>query len=204
MLMEMFFSLILSTCDRFFAIKFPFKHSSVKRKHVVFLLSLTWILSIVFTISSLTIGVTQYHLAIVSTVLITLATIILSSSNLMVYFIAKRHQVFLKANARRNRNDDSTYDGKVMKASYACFAIVFSFVISWTPFVVHSIMALTHVYHPGSEKVFTLFVEQFALLNSLFDPVLMIVFSNDCQEVLMKLCRGRRAEVYNHSHDTTV
>ena len=40
---EMFFSLIISTCDRFVFIKYPFKHANLTTKKVVFVLTVSWI-----------------------------------------------------------------------------------------------------------------------------------------------------------------
>lgn len=211
LLMELFVTLMISTCDRFYAIKFPFEHGNVTKKQVTAIICFSWLPSLIFVVLSVILGVTQYQLSIMTTALIALATVVLSASNIMIFIIAKKHERFLHTNARGRTNaTDTTTVGsanrkpktKILKASYACFAVVFSFVLFWAPFLAHSILAIAHIYTPSSKSIFTLFVEQFALVSFLIDPILLMAFSTDIQMLIKRVICKKHAHRFEHTSES--
>ena len=176
-LIEMFFSLMLTTVDRYVAISYPYTYEKLTTKEVLVAITCSWIIPIVFLVLAFTLKATQQHLTIITTVAIAVAAVTLTISNARIYIIAKRHAIAITG----------TKGKKVLKSTYVCFAIVFSFVFLWLPYLVHNVMVLANRHEPcGKEGVstFTRGVFQTALVNSLLDPILFVAFRRDMKKAL--------------------
>ena len=188
LMIAMLVVLMVLTMERVAVIKFPFKYADVESKHIVIINLFSWLPTIIFVCSSFICEIQEHVLTITSAVLIAVAITLLSSSNVIIYSVAKKHDQFLKNNAT-HRQGNGNHSTKVLKASYVCFAIVLSFVIFWLPYLTHNLLAIVGVYKPSAEKTFTKVVEHVAFLNSLVDAVLFIWLSRETKKELVKVFR---------------
>lgn len=171
-LLAMFSSLMITTADRFIAIKYPFFHNSITSKVVVIVVMTSWMPTIIFlVVTSAVGGITSQNLKVVHVIMIASASTVLAVSNILVYIVAKKHEQFLKENsANRKQTEKST-----LKATYVCLCIVLSFIVFWLPYCIHDILELIGSLDGGSG--FDIIVEQIALFNSLIDPILFVCLS---------------------------
>ena len=183
LLLAMFCSLMVTTADRFVAIKFPFRHNSLTGRNVLLIVSASWIPGICFVVTVLTTGITPYRMKVIHIVVILTSIFVLALSNLVVYFAARNHNEFLKQHTPQKGKLD-----KNLRASYVCFALVITFISFWIPYLIHDILELAHIQFINSEA-FEVAVEQIALLNSLVDPILFVVFSKRLRNELYLLTR---------------
>ena len=207
LLIEMFQSMILLTCERLLAIKYPFKYADITGKHIMIVVGTSWLLVVAFVGLAIKFNVTQNECSIVSTVLILTAGITLTTTNVIIYFIAKKHDTFMKENVQRH-NKNTTKAVKMLKASFVCFAVTGSFFLLWAPYLVHNLMLLTSVYKPKIDgEDFTKVVDHIAYLHSIVDPITFIWLSNAAKKEIKKLvttCTQRQSESPNivNSQDT--
>ena len=101
----MFQRMILLTCERLLAIKYPFKYADITRKHIMIVVGTSWLLVVAFVGLAIKFNVTQSECSIVSTVLILTARITLTTTNVIIYFIAKKHDTFMKENVQRHHKN---------------------------------------------------------------------------------------------------
>ena len=185
-LMEMFFSLIITTCDRYIYIRYPFKYERLTTKTVVFIILCSWVISAIVVALSVIFEASQYRCTMVSTSLILISSITLASSNINIYVIARRHANAIRRNSRTFANAKEETLPRITKSTYACFAIIISFVVLWCPYFVHNMMAILTIYTPSRDKVFTRAVVHIAWFNSLVDPALYICFNKNTKKVLRR------------------
>ena len=179
LLVSMFLGLMLLSMERVLLIMCPFTYRHFTTAHCIAVIVSSWLPMVVFLIVLLGIRATQETLTIITTSLIVIATVVLTFSNLLIYRAARSHYRFKRKMIRRPSEPK-----RMLKASYVCFAIVASFVLLWLPYLIHNIMALANVYQPSAHKLFTKFVEHFALLNAIVDAVLFIWISREMKREL--------------------
>ena len=204
-LIGMFLSLMITSADRYYCIMYPFEYG-VTSKYVVLILLCSWIPSIISVSLSVILGLTNYHCVIICTVLIAVSTLVLLGTNLKLYMVAQRHALVIK-----KYHVGKYFKSAVeLKATFVCFAIVFSFILLWFPYGVHNALTLVNIYNPSTEKGFTLSVIKLSLLNSLVDPLLFVIFNRDIKEELGKILRrnSKRLEEFrlkfNSSYTSSV
>lgn len=188
LLMATFVTLIVLTIERAILIKFPFRHKDIELKHSRLMITCCWIPTGLFLIFGLVFKINQSAMTLISTVLISLALLTLTISNIMIYRAAKKHDNFVKRHTLRRKNDTED-KGKLLKASYVCFAVVFSFLVLWSPFLVHNILAITNSYHPSMEQAFSEIVGHIGMLNSLVDGMLLIWLNRDINKEVMRFVK---------------
>ena len=186
LLLAMFCSLMLTTGDRFFAIKFPSRYNLVTSKSVILVLVSSWVPTLIFVTVVRSVGISSNGLKVIHIAIIGFSSVVLAASNVKVYIIARNHDRFVKENSMCRKRIIGEKN-KLLKASYVCFAIVFNFIIFWMPYCIHDIMELTHMYESTNQNIFDIIVEQIALLNSLSDPILFIILSTHTRREIKKL-----------------
>lgn len=200
-LVEMFFSLIITTVDRFINIRYPFKYERITTRVVLLIITVSWTVSGLIVGLSVVLGTSQYRCTVILTSLLLTAFIILIFSNLSIFLIARRHVRIIRRNTvclRTLRGTTTRYNDtvpKMTKSTYACFAIIMSFIVLWCPYLVHNILVLLRMYEPSSERVFTRCVVHFAWCSSLVDPALYICFNRSAKKELKKTF-----QVIHHLH----
>ena len=132
-------------------------------------------------------GIHADQLKIVHTIMIAIATIVLTVSNMMVYVVAKQHRHFVRRNSYLQYSKEKK-KSKSLKASYFCLAVVLNFIVFWAPHGVHDIIELSSSVHRNvNEDVLDIIVKQLTPLNSLTDPILFICLSTKTQHEIKKL-----------------
>jgi len=199
LLVAMFLGLLLLSLERVMLIRCPFAHRDIETTHILVAILCAWVPAIVFGCVLLHFGAAQTTLTIITTSLIGFSTLVLTLSNVVIYKAAKRHDQFKKKNALNiDTSNKSTSNKKMLKASYVCFSIVASFVIFWLPYLVHNVLALLDIYQTGADKLFTKFVEHFALLNAIVDVVLFVWLSREMKKELRDIWRKLRGKNVRH------
>ena len=188
-LISMFVSLLLTSADRLVALKFPLKYKLATSKGVIRILAISWLPAICFIIVVKVKGVDSNQLKLGHTITIGFASIILMTTNIMIYTIAKKHHKFVRQNSylryRREQKNE-----KSMKATYLCIAVVLNFILFWMPHCVHDTVELTSIIsRPNHTNAADIIVGQLTPLNSLTDPILFISLSSRTQVELRKLFR---------------
>ena len=119
--------------------------------------------------------------------LVGLATVILTVSNIHIYFIARRHAASILRNNSAAVNAKET---KVIKATYVCLSAVLSFIILWLPLLIHNGMVLTQFYIPENNKMFTKIAFGTGSMNAIVDPIVYICFRKEVRKKLATLLRN--------------
>jgi len=172
LLIEMFFSLIMTTGDRYMAIGYPYFYQTITTRRAIQVIVSSWIIPILFTGVALYCGIRDKRMTIVSTIIIAMATIVLTVSNLKVYMIAKKTAKTLT----KNKNT------KILKSTWVCFVLVSSFIVLWFPYFIHNILTISGVYEADSNKTATRILVQVAFLNSVLDPIFFVLFRKDVKK----------------------
>ena len=184
LLITMFLCLVITTIDRYTVIKFPYKYEKLKKGVVLLIIACSWLPGLSFILSGIISTIEKQELIIISIVMFCFAAIILTTSNIKVYLIAKEHGNRVKRNVHK----------KILKCTYVCITIVLSFVMLWFPFFIHNILALLNLYAPRNNKVFTIVAVQIGLLHSMLGPLLYVLFQRDAKVELRKsLNRARNS-----------
>ena len=181
--MQMFFSFFICSADRYINIKFPYKYAHVTKNDITLIIVTSWIVSGAFVMFSLIYQITPYQSSIVCTALSITATLMLTSSTVHLYIIAKRHAV---EKLRNSAAACVTREREVLKSTNVCLALVISFIILWLPLSVHNVLVLAKAYTPANEKWFTKVVFHVGFLNSLADPIIYVCLRNDVNIQLSK------------------
>lgn len=182
-LVAMFSSLLLTTMDRFAAIKYPFRYKLLTSREVIAMITCSWVPTIVFVAMVAGIGITPKQVKLTHIVIILTSSLVLSILNGTVFIATKHHIHFIKENTLMRANREINF----RKTTYVCVAFVFSFILFWMPYCVHDIMEITHAYNHSKEFMFDMTVEQMALFNSFVDPVMFLCVSTATRAEIKKL-----------------
>ena len=192
MLMGMFLILMTTTIDRLIAIKYPFIYASLTSKHCLIVIVSSWFLPVIFLCIGLNCDYGKYTYLVLSTILIAIATVILTSSSIIVYGVVKRHVNMIKLNrVIDNESGKREQSIKLAKSIFVCLLIVMTFVLCWFPYLVHDILTLANIYEPSSDKAFTMIVEVIALCNSGLDPIFYVLLNKNVKREIIKLKRRK-------------
>lgn len=180
LLIQMFLSMVLATIDRLIAIKHPYVYGNIRTKQVVIGMICSWCPGMLFIIVAMICSPKQKYMTMVSTGLIGFSMLVLVSSNLCIFFIARKHW-----NDIISRCTQASFKGldenKRLKSLYVCLSIVISFLVLWMPYFIHGAMLLVSGYGLIEEK-FTKCVEVVAFANSIADPLLFVMFRKDARK----------------------
>ena len=189
-LMGMFLILMTTTIDRLIAIKYPFIYDSLTSKHCFIVIVSSWLLPLLFLCIGLISDYGKYNYILLSTILISIATVILTASSIIVYGVVKRHVNMIKLNTViDNGSRKKEQSIKLAKSIFVCLLIVVTFVLCWFPYLVHDILTLANIYEPSNDKPFTMIVEVIALCNSGLDPVFYVLLNKNVKREIIKLKR---------------
>lgn len=183
--MEMFLSLVICSFDRYINIKLPYKYAKLTSTKILFIAAGSWGISTIFVVISTILRITPYQMTVVFTSLILLSGIILTSSNVHIYLIAKRHAKAILTN--NTAAADVRKEKKVLKATYVCFALVASFIMLWLPLLLHGVLVMVNMYTPAKEKMFTKIVFNIGCLNSIIDPILYVCFRKELRKNFQRI-----------------
>lgn len=183
LLMELFLSMFLTILDRLIAIKFPYLYQRLTTRRVLIIIGSSWIPGIVFTATVIMTKPGQIPVTTMSTILIFVAMLILVSSNIMIWFIVKRHKKTVQRECTPAHAKISAEKRK-LKSTYVCMSIVTTFLLLWLPFLVHNVLLLTQ---GDVDKAFQRGTETVVLVNTVIDPWLFIIFRRDVKDEIRSL-----------------
>lgn len=190
LLMELFISMFLSTMDRLITIKHPYRYERIKVSQIVVIILNSWLPGMAFIAGSIVTKTSQESMSAISIVLIGLAMIVLITSNLLIHIIAKRHWIVIRQQSLPKSIDRKTpIEKKRLKSTYVCLAIVISFLVFWLPYFIHGILLLTK---RDVGKRVTGCVEVLAVANSVFFPLLFVLFRKDVKKELSRLFKKKK------------
>lgn len=181
-LMQMFFSLILITADRFFAIERPFLYQKLTTKKTIMVILTSWFLTSSFIFLSFVFKLALMDCIIASAALLILATISLSASNLKIYCIARRHAKVIKEQKSCLNKQDQRKEMRVLKSTYVTFTIIASFILLWFPAFVYYIL----VFLKKDTLIFFKVAMQISCLEALVDPILYVCCHKDVKKEAKK------------------
>ena len=82
---------------------------------------------------------------------------------------------------------------KLLKSTFVCLCIVLSFSVSWFPFFVFNVVQLSYLKECpkriGGEVIVG--IEMVAILNSIMDPVLFVIFRKDVKKEIRGIIRRK-------------
>ena len=184
LLMEMVFTLIIITWDRYKEIKTPFYYENISAKHVLLILLCSWILSVTLFCITYILKVSEDRMMVINSTLIVVAITILPPSNASIYYTARKHaNIVLKYIMATNPNVNKEI--KRFKSTYVCIAMSSSFVLCWLPYFIHDVLVLLNKFR--KHEVFTECVERVALLDSLLHPIFFVVLRGDIKKEVKRL-----------------
>ena len=178
--MELFLSMIMLTIDRYCAVRYPMMYLTLERRYHLTFITSSWMLTITLT----TLGMVFYRRAnsrhiflVLNSFLFVIMNILVITSVMILWQIYKSKR-FLNTSTIRNSLT-------LRKATNTCLLIVFSFVLSSTPYFIHNIMVLINDQElnieSGYKKYSVCFGSNFAALvviiqlcDSIADPILFI------------------------------
>ena len=190
LLLQTFFSLMLTSLDRYIAVRYPYKYENITRKEVFIISASSWFLTTIFYGLTLKIKVTLVTLITLVTILILLSSIILIITNVSIYTIAQKHvRAILKCMVGQERKRANT-----RKSAYVCFALVSTFVLFWSPDVIHSIWYLSGGQERNKNIDNNLFSYVIAVIyhcNAMFDPIIYALFKKELKDELQERFFGK-------------
>ena len=191
LLISMFISLLLTSADRLLALKFPLKYKLVTSETVMKILLLSWLPAVCFVLTAYLRGIDSKELKMAHTILVAVATLILTAFNIMILIIAKNHQHFVRRNSHLRFTKQKRGKNTTVRASYVFIAVVMNFIVFWMPHCIHDVIELTGVKGVTSQDsdVLDIAVKQLTLLNSLSDPILFLCLSVSTQKELRSLSK---------------
>lgn len=181
---EMIISLVITTCDRFIAIQYPYWYETLTTKTTITIIALSWCVPVLFAMIILNIDIHLNQLIIISTIFVVTAVFVLTFTNLKVYIIARD-------SARRDskhsiKKSGSSNNTGLLKSTYVCFTLVSSFILFWLPYLVHNMLAIFDALTPSGRNVVTRVVVLVASLNSVFDPIFFVLLRRDVKKVIRR------------------
>ena len=185
----MFMSLMTLMLERLLAIKLPFKHRQLERKHIVGTVLVSWLPSVVLFTFWIIKGPSPYFKdhTVINAVCIAVAWTVSLVSNTFVYRIAVGHDRFMKINAAKQQTNEGV---KTLKASYVCLATVSTFVLLWLPYLVFYLLALINIDLLMHLQEISHVVEFIAQLNSIADPISFIWLSKETKKEFRMVIRS--------------
>ena len=188
-------------------IKYPFTFKDVETKYVIMACLLSWLPTVLFVSLALCFRMTSHDLMLINTIVIFIVMTVLVLTNIMIYRIVKKHDEFLQKNASqskhnfkkskksKNKKDTTKKPNKHLKASYACFSIVASFVLLWLPYLICNLMTLMNL---PLGILFWKIENHFILFNPMADIVLFVWLNGSVKREIVSI-RKKIVRTLSHS-----
>ena len=187
-----FLSLVLVTIDRYVAIKYPFQHQKLTRFVAITVTFLVvWLPTSITIIYLLTLNLDIKFSQILCVAIILIAAMVLISTNIYVYSIARTHikrikNINVETNQVRNQRRRKQ---RTMKPIYICATIVFTFLITWMPTLVVNFLVILNKL-TLKEKIMTFtYTIPMASIDCIINPIIYVVFNRQIRVEIVKIIR---------------
>lgn len=190
LLMQLFLAMMLATIDRLVAIKLPYKYGNYRTKHVITGIMFSWLPGVAFITSAIVSSPGKKFMSVLNTILLGFAMIVLVSSNVSIYSIARKQWHDIKTRCTQ-ASFKGFKENKQLKSIYVCLSIVTSFFVFWMPYFVHGVLVLVVGYQDVDIRL-TICIELIAFANSATDPILFVMFRKDARKELKRLMKNKK------------
>ena len=168
-----FISLLLMSGERLLKIKLPFLHERIGKRHKLMVMSMSWSVPLMFFGVTMVIRISPSYLIAVRVAIFTIGEMLVLVANVIVYHAVLVHDKFVRTNAH------SIAVGRGMfKASIICFSLVLSFVMLWSPILVHDVLLLCG---KNVGYTFARVAEHTALMNPIVDGIFYLCLYRKAQ-----------------------
>ena len=195
----LFISLLVVTVDRIVSIKYPFAYLKLTSAKVISIIVVIWLVSISYTTLSYVFKFSQITGEIITLTLMLVSFITLSISNWTLYFIVRKQirqimstivEVNLPGNNTTKTSKRKLVLDKQLRALHICVGMVISYVIFWSPLLIHDIAKFSGYKNDTFSRTAILIV----FCNSLADPIIYCMINKDLKLEILKIVRKRRRQ----------
>merc|ERR1712159_574785 len=92
-IIQLFLCLVVCTIDRLIAIKYPYRYEQVRSKHVAIIIVFLWVPAMLFIAITIAVETQDNYLQYINISVIPFAAMVLVSSNLVIYNIARKQYI---------------------------------------------------------------------------------------------------------------
>ena len=192
------------TLDRMTAIKWPYMYLSVTRSNALFIMGITWFVTMVFIISLITVTASEYIHLIMRVSITGVSILFLSTCNFLIYRIVLRHlciirsttvKLFVKKRDSKGNEQEETKtkptktfrtQESLFRSTLVCLVIVLSFVLCYVPVLISNILILGSITYFSTIGPVLYII---AYCNSIFDPVTYVLLNKDVKKEFRKIRR---------------
>ena len=141
-----------------------------------------------------------------STTLISVAIVVLVATNFKLLFVARKHFQDIKKTLVREKKSIIKRNSK---ATFTCIVMVASFIVLWSPQLVHNILSLIGIYRAGNDKLPTQIVWLIAMIDSIVNPFIHMCFNRGIRQFVKRISLRKplgeskqfnTTSINNHSH----
>ena len=199
-------NLISLTLDRLLAVKYPFFYqTSIKTKHVYIIISIAWILSLVYAIILVTVSNIMAGNAIKGAahlsffIIVLIGFITLAVSNSFIYFEAKKQLKAISAvtidTLDREQAKQSKLSFKELKLVRITVGIVTSFIVHWIPLLMSSLYNYNNNTIISFSLEFEFIAWYMACCNYIWSPMIYVALSRDVKMEIKRLIKKPHAHI---------
>ena len=197
----LFMSLLIVTVDRIVSIKYPFAYLKLTTAKVISIIVVIWLLSISYTTLSYVFKFSESTGEIITLTLMLASFITLSISNWTVYVIVRKQirQIMstiveenLPGNNTAKTSKRKLVLDKQLRALHICVGMVISYVIFWSPLLIHDIAKFSGYKNDTFSRTAILIV----FCNSLADPIIYCIINRDLKLEILQIVHKRRRQSF--------
>jgi len=186
LLAEMILSMLIMNCDRYFAISKPFIYQKMTSKKSYLLIAVSWLLTWIEFILLIVLNLKrQLVLNLSFTILMTVSITVLTYSNIVIWFIAKKHINSIAQNSLNKPVREQIRRQQLKKSTLSCLVVVGSFVVLYTPYLIHNIIVMATEFKARISNAFTFSVMVISLMHGIVDPFLYVIFNGETKSELV-------------------
>jgi len=182
---ELFLSMLMANGDRYFAISKPFVYQKMTSKKTYLLIAVSWTMVLIELFLLNVFHVTkQLVLELSLTILMAVSITVLTYSNIVIWFIARKHAISIAQNSVNGHRKEAIRRRQLKKSTVSCLLFVGSFVVLYTPFLIHNVIAVTTEFTADPTSPFTVCVVTITSFNGLVDPITYVISNGDIKAKL--------------------
>jgi len=198
---EMILSMLMLNCDRYFAISKPFVYQKMTSKKACLLIAASWMIMLVEFVLFIVLNLRrQVVLNVILTILMIISITVLTYSNIVIWFIARKHIDSIAQNSVNEHTRERNRRKHLKKSTVSCLVVIGSFIVLYTPSLIHNVMEAW--FRSTLSDAFTTSFIVIALMNGIVDPLIYVMFNSEIKsEIVNSLPVLKKKKV--HSKNST-